>query len=100
MIQIDSTIEEDIEEIKEGTITGPELDPMCLFLKSGKHNSWNDTLCYMFSNYFKEEQDVELMLEEKKLKIYFLIVLAAFLEMEKFSDEEMFKRTKRSNQWA
>ena len=52
----------------------------------------------MFSNYFKEEQDVELMLEEKKLKIYILIVLAAFLEMEKFSDEEMFKRTKRSNE--
>jgi len=105
VVQVDSVTKEEIEEFEEGTGVAPKLDPMRPFLQSGKQNSWNDTLCEMFIGYFEEEQNLSLMTEEESVvEKMFLDRLGRlsriWREARKFTNWQVFERSKASNQLA
>ena len=58
--RIDCATDEEVNDFEEGIMTAPKLFPMCPYLNSSKHTSWNDVLCKMFIKDFKDEQEIEL----------------------------------------
>ena len=100
--QIDSVTQEEIDEFEQGITMGPKLDPMLPFLESRKQNIWNDTLCDLFTEHFKEEGDVELTPEQKETaERMFLDRLSClsrkWREARKFTDSQVADREKMSN---
>ena len=54
------TLEDEVQDFEEGTTTGPDLSPMCPYLNSSQHMTWNDALCEMFVENFEGEMGTEL----------------------------------------
>lgn len=103
IFKVDCATEEEIKEFEEGTMTGPGLCPMRPYLNSTRHTSWNDTLCDMFVEHFKEEEGTVLTLDNKMMiENMFLDHLSRLVrswrEWHKFSAEELYERELRSNQ--
>ena len=95
--RVDCATEEEVEEFREGTIAGPEVDPMRPYLNSARHTSWNDALCEMFVKDFEEEQGIELTPDEKDaVEIMFLDRLKRLVrpwrESQNFTAEELSER--------
>lgn len=105
VVKVDSATKKEIEEFEEGTGAAPELDPMRPFLQSSKQNSWNDTLCEMFIGHLEEEEDFFLTTEEESVvEKMFLDRLGRlsriWTEARKFSNSQVFEKSKASNQLA
>jgi hypothetical protein len=70
---IESATVEEVLEYQEGTHGGPTLDPMHAFLrvktKDGTEKAaakaWNTDLTELFVDYFEEEKDMNLSMEER-----------------------------------
>lgn len=103
--EIDCATEEDIEEFEEGATTAPGLNPMRPYLESTKRNSWNDTLCDMFVEYFEEEMGEQNMIladeDKEEVERMFLDRLARlsrpWRDNQKFTGQQLIEREKWSN---
>ena len=100
---IDCAMEEEVNKFQEGTMVAPEKFPMCSYLNSAQHNSWNDVLCKMFIEHFKEEQGIELGLDDKTtVENMFFNHLSCLVQpwndLHKIFSEEVYTREWHSNQ--
>ena len=59
------TSEDEVQDFEESTMTGPDLCPMCPYLNSSQHTTWNDALCEMFVENFEGEMGTELLPDTK-----------------------------------
>ena len=85
--------EDEVQDFEEGTTTGPDLCPMCPYLNSGQHMTWNHALCKMFVESFEGEMDTELPPDAKttieKLFLDCLTLVWPWNESQSVSSEEL-----------
>ena len=101
--QVDCATDEEVNKFEEGITTAPELSPMRPYLNSTRHTSWNDTLCEMFVEDFKNEQEIELTPNIKAtIETMFLDRLSRLVrpwkESQTFFPKELDERRLKSNQ--
>jgi hypothetical protein len=102
---VNCATEEEVDEYQEGITTGPELCPMRPYLNSNQHTSWNDALCEMFIENFKEEQNIELTPEittliEKMFLDRLKRLVRPWNDSRTFSSKQLEARKLISNQLA
>lgn len=101
--QVDCPTDEEVNRFEEGLATAPDLSPMRPYLNATRHTSWNDTLCEMFVEDFKNEQEIELTADIKEtIETMFLDRLRRLVrpwrESHMFSPERLQERRLESNQ--
>ena len=101
--RVDCATDEEVNNFEEGITTAPDLSPMHPYLNSTRHTSWNDALCEMFVEDFKDEQEIELTPDIKEtIETMFLDCLSRLVqpwkELQIFSSEELHGRKLESNQ--
>ena len=52
VFDIETMIREEMKGFEEGAEDPPMLDPMCPFIQTSSHNSWNKSLCKLFIEQF------------------------------------------------
>jgi len=86
--QVDCATDEEVNKFEEGITTAPELSPMRPYLNSTRHTSWNDTLCEMFVEDFKNEQEIELTPNIKAtIETMFLDRLSRLVRIDRIGSE-------------
>ena len=53
--KVDCVTEEDIDYFEDGQTEGPDLNPMCPYLNTGRHTRWNHKLFKLFVEHFQED---------------------------------------------